>query len=681
MKAVYGPTSKSSAPLLSSDGTTLLVEEDKILERWAEHFSEVLNRPSTVDMNIIKNLPQQNVVCELDYLPTAAEVKFAIKLLCRGKSPGMDGIPADIFLIGGPDLIKKLTQLLVEIWKKGEVPQDFKDASLVSLFKKGKRSVCDNHRGISLLSVVGKILARIIINRINEKITNTVCSESQCGYRKGRSTVDMIFSLRQIQEKSREHRTPLYMAFIDLTKAFDTVSRSALWIVLEKVGIPSKMLKIIKSFHCGMMAQVIYNGKVSTSFPVKNGTKQGCVLAPLLFAIYFAVMLDLALKDKNFGIPVHFRATGGLLNIRRFTAATKTSLEMVCDLLFADDCALVAQTSQDLQLVVNNFADACKVFGLTISTKKTEVVYQPPPYCNELQKQLPVITVDGTPIKTSSKFCYLGSTISEKATLDDELQLRMSKASQSFGKLQKRLWGSHDISLCTKIMVYRATIVTALTYGSESWTPYRRHIKMLDAFHLRKLRSICNVSWKDKITNQEILSKCQISGMEAFLAKAQLRWTGHVIRMDNSRLPKVLLYGQLANAKRPPGRPLLRFKDKLKANIASMKIPNLWEKLALKRTEWRSLCYKHVSAFEEERLKKMERARNDRKTLPSTNTANHAFVCDICNKICKSKAGLSAHKRSHPAPNVSAGGHICEVCNRVCKNKRGLQLHKRVHCR
>ena len=65
--------------------------------------------------------------------------------------------------------------------------------------------------------------------------------------------------------------------------------------------------------------------------------------------------------------------------------------------------------------------------------------------------------------------------------------------------------------------------------------------------------------------------------------------------MDNSRLPKVLLYGQLANAKRPPGRPLLRFKDKLKANIASMKIPNLWEKLALKRTEWRSLCYKHVS--------------------------------------------------------------------------------------
>ena len=97
------------------------------------------------------------------------------------------------------------------------------------------------------------------------------------------------------------------------------------------------------------MAQVIYTGKVSPSFPIKNGTKQGCALAPLLFANYFAVMLDLALKDKSFGIPVHFRTTGGLLNIRRFTATTKTLLEMVCDQLFADDCALVAQTSQDLQ--------------------------------------------------------------------------------------------------------------------------------------------------------------------------------------------------------------------------------------------------------------------------------------------------------------------------------------------
>ena len=683
LKEVYGPPTKATSPLLSSDGKTLLVEEDKILDRWMEHFGEVLNRTSNVNFDAINSIPERDVISDLDNPPTTTEVKDAIKKLSRGK-PGEDGIPPEVYIAGGPGLVKKLTRLLYEIWKKGEVPQEFKDASIVSLFKnKGKRFVCDNYRGISLLSVAGKILARIIINRINEHITDVVCSESQCGFRKGRGTVDMIFCLRQIQEKSREHRTPLYMAFIDLTKAFDTVSRTALWIVLKKVGIPSQMRKIIQSFHDGMLAKIIYGGKASASFAVNNGTKQGCVLAPLLFAIYFAVMLAQAFKGKHFGVPISFRATGGLFNIRRFTAPTKTSLELICDLLFADDCALVSQSCQELQEIVNCFADACKDFGLTISTDKTKIVYQPPPHCNQTETQAPVIKVHEIPLEVTQKFCYLGSTITEKATLDEEINLRISKASQAFGKLEKRLWSSHDISLCTKVKVYRATIITALTYGSESWTPYRRQIKVLDAFHLRKLRSICKISWKDKITNQEVLSRCQISGIEAFLLKAQLRWTGHVIRMDNSRLPKVALYGQIANATRPEGRPLLRYKDKLKSNISSLKLPSTrWESLALQRNEWRALCNQHVTHFEEGRIGKMVKSRQDRKAPPPANTNSAAFVCDICNKICKSNAGLASHKRSHPAAAPSSPGRsTCEICNKVCKNEHGLKVHKRVHNR
>ena len=114
------------------------------------------------------------------------------------------------------------------IWKQGKVPQDFKDANITKLFKKGKRSICDNYRGISLFVIAGKILARVILNRLNESLLDSICSESQCGFRKGRGTVDMIFSLRQVQEKAREQNKPLYMLFIDLTKAFDTVNRDAL---------------------------------------------------------------------------------------------------------------------------------------------------------------------------------------------------------------------------------------------------------------------------------------------------------------------------------------------------------------------------------------------------------------------------------------------------------------------
>ena len=691
LKAVYGPSTRASSALLSSDGKELLVDEEKILARWVEHYSELLNRNSPVNLDVINAIPQRKVIDEMDVPPNYAEVKDAVKKLCKGQ-PGKDGIPADAYLNGGPQMIRKLTQLLSEIWKKGEVPQEFKDASIISLYKKkGKRTLCDNYRGISLLSVAGKILARIIITRINQHITNSVYSESQCGFRKGRGTVDMIFCLRQIQEKSREHHTPLYMAFIDLTKAFDTVSRPALWIVLEKLGIPCQMRKVIQSFHDGMLAQIVHDGKLSSLFSVNNGTKQGCVLAPLLFALYFAVMLDHALKDKNFGIPISFRATGGLFNIRRFTAKTKVLLELICDLLFADDCALVAQSLEKLQEMVNCFAEACKHFGLTISTKKTEIVYQPPPKTLS-QGPPPTVYVHETPVKTVSSFCYLGSTISEKASLDEEINLRFSKASEAFGKLQKRLWKSHDISLTTKIQVYRAVVIPTLLYGCETWTPYRRQIKMLDAFHLRKLRSICNISWKDKITNHEVLSRCQISGIESFLLKAQLRWTGHVIRMDDKRLPKIMLYGQIANKTRPEGRPRLRFKDKLKDNLSSLNLSqNDWEQRALQRAEWRGICNQHVTNFEDARKRKMLKDRAERKAPPAPNTATNQFLCSHCNKVCKSKAGLKSHQRTqHPPDAVSTNQtntqdtpddsrRTCRICGKICKNERGLKVHLRVH--
>ena len=112
------------------------------------------------------------------------------------------------------------------IWNSGMVPQQFKDATIVPLYKhKGNKCICDNYRGISLLSIASKILSRVILNRLNIHQVNSVYPESQCGFRSGRGTGDMTFSLRQVQEKVREHDKDLYGVFVDLTKAFDTVSR------------------------------------------------------------------------------------------------------------------------------------------------------------------------------------------------------------------------------------------------------------------------------------------------------------------------------------------------------------------------------------------------------------------------------------------------------------------------
>ena len=118
-----------------------------------------------------------------------------------------------------------------------------------------------------------------------------------------------------------------------------------------------------------------HNGSLSDSFPISNGIKQGCVLAPTLFSIFFSFVHYEAKEDLPDGIYIRFRTDGSLFNLRRLLARTKTIEEFITELLFADDCALLANTEEALQHIVNCISDAAKNFGLTISLKKTEVLH------------------------------------------------------------------------------------------------------------------------------------------------------------------------------------------------------------------------------------------------------------------------------------------------------------------
>ena len=126
----------------------------------------------------------------------------------------------------------------------------------------------------------------------------------------------MIFAVRQLQEKCLEQRQDLYFLFIDLTKAFDTVNRPDLWSILSKLGCPPKFTSIVWSLHDGMMARVKENGDVSDPFPVTNGVKQGCVLAPTLFSLLFAEMLSATLAKTSAGTTIHCRTDGRFFDLR-----------------------------------------------------------------------------------------------------------------------------------------------------------------------------------------------------------------------------------------------------------------------------------------------------------------------------------------------------------------------------
>ena len=180
LKEVCGPTTSGSlAPLLSADGSTLITDKEKVLERWVEHFDSVLNRPSTINDEAIDRLPQVPVEETMDAISTLEEVQKAVRLLSSGKAPVSDSIPAVIYKEGDMVLTEKLHQLFQLIWQHETVPQDFKDASIIHLYKrKGNRQACDNHRGISLLSIAGKILARVLLNRLIVHLEQGLLPES-----------------------------------------------------------------------------------------------------------------------------------------------------------------------------------------------------------------------------------------------------------------------------------------------------------------------------------------------------------------------------------------------------------------------------------------------------------------------------------------------------------------------
>ena len=153
------------------------------------------------------------------------------------------------------------------------------------------------------------------------------------------------------------------------------------------------------------------------------------------------------------------------------------------------------------------------------------------------------------------------------------------------------------------------------------------------------LRQILEISWKDRIPNKEVLARAETTSIFAMLTKRRLRWLGHVTCMDDGRIPKDILYGELATGTRPTGRPTLRYKD---GGIA----PGGFEPVAADRSAWKHAVQSAVKTSEQRREQqweeKKERRRQRAETAPSD---DNVFTCSTCNRTCRSTIGLYSHSR------------------------------------
>ena len=456
---------------------------------------------------------------------------------------------------------------------------------MVPIPKKGDLHFCDNWCGISLLDVVGKLLARILQDRL-KTIADNFLPDSQCGFRTGRGCIDMIFVARQLLEKTIEHNSELYVLFVDLRKAYDSIPRDALWRVSEKVGVPPAMVRIIQSLHVGMTASVRLGGDLTDPVTVTNGLRQGCTLAPMLFNIYFAaVVAHWRSCCPAAGVPVLYKIGRKLVGDR--TAKGRLLSTSVTESQFADDAALYATSRPVFEDVVSSFISCASRWGLTVSVQKSKgMAIGASVDCRH-------VAVGGDTIEIVDKFPYLGSLLSSDGLASRDVASRVAKASAVFGALRIPVFANKTLSLRCKRRVYEAVVLSTLLYGAETWTTKACHLRKLNTFHHHCVRSIVGISrrqqWVSRITSDK---RASTLGVEADLVTVirghRLRWLGHVARMDDNRMPKRVLFGEL-QARRPPHGLKRRWRDVVSDDLSQLQLQSSWFTACQDRLAWRRI--------------------------------------------------------------------------------------------
>ena len=213
---------------------------------------------------------------------TKADMHAVIKPLKTGKAPGEDDIRPEMLKAMNMYVVRCLTRVCKVACRTGQAPKQWLISVMIPIHKKGDKRKCTNYRGISLISVPGKVYAKCLEKKCRE-IVEPKLTDAQCAFYPGRSTMDQIFALQQIFEKSWEYAKEVNACFVDLEKAYDRIFRDKLWAMLFRYGIDGQLLTAIKSLYVHSEVCVRVNSATTKPFRVSVGLRLGCSLSPILF--------------------------------------------------------------------------------------------------------------------------------------------------------------------------------------------------------------------------------------------------------------------------------------------------------------------------------------------------------------------------------------------------------------
>ena len=448
-----------------------IVSSEMRAETLAKHLESVqwAVRP-------VSNVPQRDPInAELpakidDIIDT--EVIAAAKKLKRKRAHGLDDIPPEywkaILMPGSPAAVWAV-DFCKQCWRQKMVPDQWKDARVATIFKKGDPADCNNYRPISLLQIGYKLFAQILLSRLQEAGAEDHLWKTQFGFRRHYGTSDALFLARRALENAWATKDgQVIMLALDWAKAFDSVSPVELGKAMRRFGIPQAFTQMVEAIYARRRFIVQDAGSVSDWHTQNFGISQGCPLSPFLFVIMMTVLLHDA-KHKL----VHDMG----INL--------SNSSFVNELVYADDTLLLDVEADTLHAFMHCIGEAGAQYGLVFNWSKLEAL----PVRTEVVIRRP----DGEKVETKERMVYLGSFLAADGRISSELNRRLGLARHDFETL-KTIWSHSALSTSRKIVIFDACVMSKLLYALYTACLNQAERRRIDGFHARCLRTILKVA-------------------------------------------------------------------------------------------------------------------------------------------------------------------------------------------
>lgn len=432
-----------------------------VLQKWQKEFSSLLNVEYNINVDFGNSVDIKNTA--LDAEISILEIIKAVHKAKVGKAAGIDLIPSEV--LKNDTSIFILHSLFNVCFQSGQVPTLWSKSIINPIPKSSSNDPRDpmSYRGISLAATMYKMYTSILNDRIVKWTEdNGLIVDEQNGFRKNRSTVDHLGSLTNLIDTRKKNRKSTFCAFIDFRKAFDSINRNLLWKKLTDIGMSSRMLSAVRSLYHNVTSCVRLNGMFSDWFNVNTGLRQGCSLSTILFNI-FINDLATSLKNLNKGVDI--------------------GNEKVCILLYADDIVLIAENEAELQILLSQLNDWCKLNGIFVNNNKSNIVHFRP---NSIPRSELVFKCGQATIEYTDKYMYLGLMLHEFLDYNVTAKFVAQSAGRALGLLIAKFKNAGGLPYDVYTKLYNSCVIPVISYGAAVWGT--KQFSSINAIHHRAMR-------------------------------------------------------------------------------------------------------------------------------------------------------------------------------------------------